>query len=336
MAKEDDELDQNVNHGVTDDEVKLLEGGSQPEKVDPPEPDEEHEEVDEDPEATARRDSELDSARNDEEREAIRARRRDERKNKQKRQREKIETMARENEMLKQQLAGLAQKVGSIENATLGQSMAALDQEIAKADQAAKHYRSVAAAAIQKQDGAGWQDAQEKAEFASTRLQQLRGLKDNVAQSQTRQQTQPQPLNPEMVRKATAFKEKNPWYGGPQSSEMDSQVLTQLDSALMREGWDPTSDAYWEELEARKNKYLPHRGQATTNASRDANAGDKRPRQPVAGSSSSNAQGTSSTYTVNAERVRAMKEAGLWNDPKKRAAAIERYRKYDQDNGIKS
>jgi hypothetical protein len=334
MATEHEDLEHNPGQQPTDAEVKLLEG--EPAAGEDTLTGGEHEADDgeDEEEVSARRDSELEQARTDQEREAIRERRRNERKNKQQRQREKIDTLSREVEMLRQQNAGLAQKVGGIESATLSQSMAALEQEIQQAQQAATHFSRLAADAVKKADGDTWMQAAEKADTAKRRLAELNALKTNVTQAQTRQQTQAQPLNPEMVRRATSFKDKNSWYGGPQSTDMDSQILTQLDAALIREGWDPTSDAYWQELEARKNKYLPHRaaaGGTTTNAGGER----KPPRSPVAGASNGSAQPGKGTYQLSAERVRAMKEAGLWNDEKKRAAAIDRYRKYDQEHGIK-
>lgn len=43
------------------------------------------------------------------------------------------------------------------------------------------------------------------------------------------------------------------------------------------------------------------------------------------GRESSTRAGGSNTFTLNAEQVRAMKDAGYWDDPEKRNRMIKRY-----------
>lgn len=39
-------------------------------------------------------------------------------------------------------------------------------------------------------------------------------------------------------------------------------------------------------------------------------------------------------YVVSAERVRAAKEAGLWDDPRTRNMMLAAYKKYDTEQGV--
>jgi hypothetical protein len=38
------------------------------------------------------------------------------------------------------------------------------------------------------------------------------------------------------------------------------------------------------------------------------------------------------TFKLSSERVAALKEAGMWNDPVQRESAIKRFRAYDKEN----
>jgi hypothetical protein len=42
--------------------------------------------------------------------------------------------------------------------------------------------------------------------------------------------------------------------------------------------------------------------------------------------------GGRNTFTLSAEQVRAMKDAGFWDDPKKRASMIKRYAQEARQN----
>jgi hypothetical protein len=90
----------------------------------------------------------------------------------------------------------------------------------------------------------------------------------------------------------------------------------------MKEGYDPASEDYWDELDKRLSKRLPHR----YNESYDE-APKRRPKSFVTGSSREVASsgGGRNSFVLAPEQVRAMKEAGMWDDPDKRAKMIKRY-----------
>lgn len=281
----------------------------------PDDKDGEHEED----EKTAKVDSELDEAENDEAREEIRARRRQERKSRGQRNRERVEALERNLQAITEQNRILQQQVSSIQDANTGSQLAQVDQAITQANQAAEHFKSIIADAATKQDGKTLAEATEYMIAARTRAQQLTEFKANA----TKAMNQPKPLDTRLVSKSQQFLSKNTWYGGPTSSDPDSKVLTALDNSMTAEGWDATTDAYWDELQKRSEKYLPHRAQRPVTVTR--------PRSPVAGSSTQSSSG-GEAFKLSPERVAAIKAAGMWEDVAARNKMIKNYREYDKSN----
>lgn len=300
------------NQTPDDDELKLAPEVDEVDPIETEEPDED--------EKTAKVDSELDEAETDEAREEIRARRRQERKSRGQRNRERVELLERNLQALTEQNRTLQQQVSTIQDVNTGSQLAQVDTAIKQATDAAEHFKRIIADSATKQDGQTLADATEYMIAARTRAQQLTEFKANA----TRAMNQPKPLDTRLISKSQQFLGKNQWYGGPTSSDPDSKVLTALDNSLTAEGWDATTDAYWSELETRAKKYLPHR--AAKAAPRATSQ-----RSPVSGGSTQ-PSGGAGTFTLSAERVAAIKSAGMWEDTAARAKMIKSYRDYDKSN----
>lgn len=275
-------------------------------------------------EATAKVDSEIDNAVDEIEREEIRERRRKERKSRSQKSREKIETLERNLNALMAQNATLQQQVGTIQNANTGAQLAQVDQAIEQAHNAAEHYKKIIAQATVQQNGQAVAEATEYMLASRQRANELTAFK----QQATRAINAPKPLNPQLVSKSQSFLGKNSWYGGPTSTDPDSKVLTALDNSLAAEGWDATTDSYWEELETRAKKYLPHRIKS------DAPSSTRRVSNPVTGGNQASSTGDKGgTFTLSSDRVAAIKSAGMWDDTASRNAMIKSYRNFDKSNG---
>jgi hypothetical protein len=115
------------------------------------------------------------------------------------------------------------------------------------------------------------------------------------------------------------------WFD-PRGNDTDSRIVSDEDDRLSREGWNPNTEEYWNELTARIKKRLPHKFSAYNN-------GTKRPPPPVGGSGRESGGGGAGRETVkiSPERVAAMKEIGAWENPKARAEMIKEYQKYDAE-----
>ena len=151
----------------------------------------------------------------------------------------------------------------------------------------------------------------------------------NAKKQMNQQQNAPQPLDPRLKQHADDWMSKNSWYDSS-GTDMDSDLVLKIDDRLMKEGWNPKTEEYWEELDARVKKYLPHRANSTYN--KPQVGVQKQNRVPVAGANNDSGAQPKGAYRLSAERVAALKDAGIFDDPVKRADAIKRFQNYDKQS----
>lgn len=229
----------------------------------------------------------------------------------------------------------LQQQINEINRRNVGADLAQIDQQMQQLNNAyiAEQQRMVDA--FSSQDGAAHASAVSNMQEIRDRFNNLHRIKQAVEQ----RQRQPAPLDPRVIQHAQDWKERNSWYDPAQADE-DSKVAAMIDNAMAAEGLSPSTAVYWQELDRRLARYLPHRYGNTPrhngqNGSKPGNA----PRQgaigrtvPVAGGGRA-APGGNGGVRLSPEREQAIREAGLWNDPEKRKKAIAAYRKYDKEQG---
>lgn len=308
--------------------------------------DHEDDDVDGDDEGRTRQSQEEQEAGTPEERAAIRERNRQGRLNQRQRQRQRIDTLERQ---LANSIASnqeLAQRIGQLEGTNQHTQLASFAQAERNAAEAVQGLQAIIADASSKGDGARVAEATVALQTLLLEQRDLVVSKQQFEQSlrQPRQQ-KPQAVDPETMRHAQAFMSRNSWYKGPRAPDRDSRIMAMLDQELFNEGWNPSQASYWTELETRAKGYLSHRfnGRQTdggqmqdqnNDQGHNAGQGTRRPKSPIAGGGTnrSNGGGNQQTVTMNEARVRAMKEAGIWDDPKRRAKVIAQYQKIDQGN----
>jgi hypothetical protein len=159
---------------------------------------------------------------------------------------------------------------------------------------------------------------------------------ENIKKKATapRQQRTIQAPNPTVQNFANQWMSNNSWYD-PKGQDSDSKIALTIDAAMGEEGYNPQTPEFWEELDNRLQKYLPHRYTNTTNEK----TMQRRPRNVVtsSGREAASSSGGRNTFTLNPDQVRAMKDAGMWDDPEKRARMVARYAKEArQNNGYRS
>lgn len=256
------------------------------------------------------------------EREAIRARRREERKHKKEAIREREATMRRELAARDAIINEMRERLNAVERRNQGSEVAQIDNAIQDSANAYNYWKQQIAIGTQTMDGNVVAEATEKMLLAQRKFEELNRVRNGYQQ----RQQQPTPLDPRLAQHAKGWMEKNKWYN-PAGTDIDSKVALAIDTALAEEGWNPTTPQYWEELDSRVKKYLPHRAAQPARATRT--------NSPVAGSGRDSAPAKSSgTYKLAPERVQAIKDAGMWNDPAKRDAMIKSYQDYDRANGL--
>jgi hypothetical protein len=254
--------------------------------------------------------------------EAVRAARREKRKAKKLYQREQQrEKDARYNQLVRQNQE-LLQRLQAVEQRTHGSELARIDKAIEDQQLRIQYAKMKISEATQAQDGEAMSNAQDMLYEARRMAEQLDYLKKQAEAPQPRQAIAP---DRDVQRQAARWMERNPWYD-PGGKDEDSQIALIVDKRMVSEGWSPSDPDYWEELDSRLQKRLPHlyNGEERQEEERPV----RRPRSVVTGSGRENAAssgGSKTSFTLSPDQVKAMKDAGFWDDPEKRARMIRRY-----------
>lgn len=263
----------------------------------------------------------------EDERERIREARREERKLKKElaKQREasakhKISALERRNEELARRLAAVESSAASFQFAQVDK---AIEDEATRVEYAKMKLLQ----ASQAGDAEAQVEYLEQLQESKARLAQVQAYKkqqlDNARQPK---QNVPNPISTEVQRNATDWLNKNKWYD-PQARDTDSRIAKVVDQELAADGWDPADPEYWDELDNRLSARLPHRYGA-----KNSSTTRSRP-NTTASSRTANPSGkAANTITLSPDRVRAIKDAGAWDDPVKRNKMIKAYANYDRNN----
>jgi len=263
----------------------------------------------------------------DPEREAIRVARREERQLKKQIHKAKASESNHLITALKRQNEQMADRLAVLEKRTAGSDLARIDKAIEDGHLKLQYAKLKIKEATEMANGAALADAQEHWYESRRQVEALEALKKKVV-SEPQHKNVPQAPDPMLKRHAGDWMARNDWFD-PEGGDTDSQVATKIDESLVKEGWDPKSSEYWEELDNRLSKYLPHR----YNTEQDDRSSNRRPRSVVTSSGrESRATTKSNEFYISPERVRAIKEAGRWDNITERNKMIRRYAEYDRMN----
>jgi hypothetical protein len=228
-------------------------------------------------------------------------------------------------QMLQRQNEQLMERLSAVERKTHGADLARLDKAIEDEQLRLEYAKRKMQEATEGSDGRAFTQAQELWYETRRKLEAMHDIKTKAVQSANQEPGVP---NPRLVRLANDWMERNPWYD-PNGSDEDSQIAKVVDSRLAAEGWDPATEEYWEEFDKRLHSRLPNR--YTSDHDEQPR---RKPRSVVTGSSreSGGSRQGANTFVLEPEQVRAMKDAGLWDDPQKRAKMIKRYAEQARNN----
>jgi hypothetical protein len=266
--------------------------------------------------------------------EAIRAARRN-------RRRAKKEYIKKTNEekdqrlvMLQRQNQDLMERLSNVERKTHSADLARLDKAIEDKELRLQYARMKMSEATSAGDGEAFAKAQEMWYETRREVESMKSLKDNAVRSANVQS----PANSqELQRQASKWMDRNDWFS-PEGGDEDSEIAKIIDQKLVKEGWNPASEEYWQELDKRLQKRLPHR--YTDDYDERNSRTSRRPRSIVTGSGreGTNSSGTRNTFVLAPEQVRAIKDAGLWDNPQSRNRMIKRYAEQarSQNSGYRS
>jgi hypothetical protein len=250
------------------------------------------------------------------------------------RKRREIQKKARDNaqrelEMLRRTVADLSQRVAQNETSTANATAETLgynlEQQLARAINEVQQAENVIAAATEAGNGADVVAAMRIRDQAKDQAQQLYAAKQQVEQQ--RQQAAVPQVAPEVISHAREWMEANPWYD-PQGRDRDSALTKNIDAQLVREGYDPRSRVYWEELTGRVAGALGGSEDGNSQA-----AASPRRKAPPTGNTREHAPvSTKREIYVTPERKQAMIEAGVWDDPVRRQSMLRAYQSYDNSS----
>jgi hypothetical protein len=224
---------------------------------------------------------------------------------------------------LVQQNQSLQQRLETIENQTLNFQKGSLDQDYQQALYGVTAAENQLAKAIEIGDGARVPELLRQRDRALADAAHINRVKETVGNTAA-------PRNDTVVNmKARQWASENPWFN-PSSNDPDSAIAKTVDASLVSEGFDPSTDRYWDELDRRVSKYLPHH---FTDDAEDGYTGPQKSgrRSPPVGGSRGTTPGKTQVY-LSTERVNALKDAGAWDDPVKRDNMLRRFAEWDRNN----
>ena len=221
--------------------------------------------------------------------------------------------------LLERQNQQLLERLSVLERKSHGSDLARLDKAIEDQDNRILFAKQKISEATRTGNGELLTSAQEMWFEARRQAEALANLKKRAVAPQNPRTIQAP--DPQLQRHANAWMANNTWYD-PSGKDPDSRRALNEDAILAEEGYDPKTAEYWQELDRRLQRVVPHR--YTEDADEKPRS---RPRSAVtsSGRESASNNGRGNSFTLSPDQVRAMKDAGMWDDAEKRAKMIRRY-----------
>ena len=232
------------------------------------------------------------------------------------------ESTQQELRLVREQNAELLRRLQALEGNALQQNEAGLDQRLNQTMQEIQQAEYVIAKATEAGNGDDVVAAMRIRDEAIQRANQLQQTKEQL--SQAREQHGQPVADTRVTSLAQQWMQANPWYN-PQGTDEDSLITNAVDVALTKEGYDPSTIEYWEELTHRVAVRL-----GTNQPAPKAKAEPARRKGPPIGNTREHAPvSTRREVFVSPERKQAMIEAGVWDDPVQRQRYLKAYQAYD-------
>ncbi|MEN9418424.1 MAG: hypothetical protein RJA99_1416 [Pseudomonadota bacterium] len=254
-------------------------------------------------------------------------------KNRQKRvkrrelQRRAKEAADRELEFLRQQNAEMLRRIQAVEGHAISTNEQSIDARYQQALNEVRQAEHIMARAAEAGNGDDMIAAMRIRDEAMSAAQQLQGYKQQVAQA--REQVSKPQIDPRVTNYAAEWVSANPWYD-PNGRDEDSRITKAIDDGLVREGYNPATRTYWEELTRRVAARV-----GDGDAPEAADARPKRKAPPTGNSREHAPSSTRKEVYVTPERKAAMMEAGIWDDPVARNRMLKAYQTYDKQSSAR-
>lgn len=264
---------------------------------------------------------------NDDERDAIRERRRLEKQERKERRDQAIKRDKLELDFLRKRNDDLERRVSVQEQRAHQVDLSSYDQAIATANNEVEMAERVIAKAVEAGNGADVAQAMRYRDQSIQKAQQLQYAKQQAAQQ--RPVDKGQTIDDMTMHFAKEFMQENPWYDA-QGRDEESAVVIAIDQSLAKDGFNPQTEEYWDELRKRAARRLPEKFKQQRESAREERTSRG---GPAIGSGREHAPAsTRKEIYVSPERKQALIEAGVWDDPVLRMKYVRRYADYDRNN----
>lgn len=243
-------------------------------------------------------------------------RRREERRKRRERQRRAEAENKAELQRAREQIDFMASKMQQMEAIHLRNEAREVDNRMAYARDTYSRAERAHAEAVARGDGIGASQALRVRDQAAAEYRNAEHLRSRLMSIGQEPVQRPQGPDPRVVSKAQAFVAKHDWIDPSGLRDEDSAVARALDMKLQSDGYDPSTDEYWDMLESTLAKRLPHRFQRGRSG------------PPVTGGIDRAGSGKR-TFYLSPERKKALMDSGDWDDPVRRNKMIKAFADYD-------
>jgi len=253
------------------------------------------------------------------------------RQNRKFRRKAAIEHKERELAFLRAENEEFKRRLASVEQQTSKFNVSAVDQKLNEALNEAQLAERIMAKAIEHGHG---EDVTKALQIRDQALERARQLRAEKEQAEKPRQQEKSVKDPRVAAYAKEWIDANDWYD-PSGKDEDSAIVKVIDQRLAAEGYDPSKEDYWIELDNRVARRLPHRygeepSMETEKPAPKAAATRKGP--PVGGKREYAAPSTRKEVYISPERKQALIDAGVWDNADLRQRYIKRYAEYDRNN----
>jgi len=263
-----------------------------------------------------------------EETDAKRERRKRERKAYKERQRRDKLLLQQERIALQNEVKAAREEAKAAREAIAALSGKSVESEM---NELARTYDQAAAImkeAITEGDGEKFDRAQRVRDQAFAKYGQLNQQKQQATvtppkETERSADTEEESVDPRAVRYAREWARQNSWFD---VDTEDGQIADLIGDRLLKEGYNAADKEYWDELNERLRERLPKHFKSKTKSSGSP---------PVGGSGREGTSGGSTDRDLPQEFVKTLKEAGYWDNPAKRKAAIANYRANQKAKGVR-
>ena len=264
-----------------------------------------------------------------EDREELRRKRREEKADRAARRKEAIARDKTELNFLRQRNEALEKRMSAVEMSAVANTISNIDSRLNDKIAEVRAAERIMGQAVEAGNGEDVAKALRIRDEAMKQVQQLQVMKHRQSQTANEIHQQPQAPDPEIASHAQEWVSRNQWYD-PKGKTEESKIVLAIDQTLVEEGYNPKSEAYWQELDRRVAKRLPNLKGGSDNDDGNARTGR---RGPPVGSTRDHAPSSSRQQVyISPERKQAMIDAGVWEDTVLRQRYLKQYAKWDRDN----